>query len=50
MTRQSEGAVLATFAGGLTMSERVVDGGQSLASDIIGVISGVGLIRSCFFL
>jgi hypothetical protein len=41
MPRQSEGAAPATFMGGLTMSERVVDDGQSWASEII---------RSCFFL
>ena len=39
MPRQSEGAAPATFVGGLTMSERVVDEGQSWASDIIGVVS-----------
>ena len=50
MTRQSEGAAPATFMGGLTMSERFVDEGQSWASDIIGVVSGVGLYSSCFFL
>ena len=32
------------------MSERVVDEGQSWASDIIGVVSGVGLFGSYFFL
>ena len=50
MPRQSEGAALATFVGGLTMSERFVDEGQSWASDIIGVISGVGLYSVLFFL
>ena len=50
MPRQSEGAAPATFVGGLTMSERVVGEGQSWASDIIGVLCGVGLSRSCFFL
>ena len=50
MPRQSEGAAPATLVGGLTMSERVVDEGQSWASDIIGVVSGVGSIRSYFFL
>jgi formate-dependent phosphoribosylglycinamide formyltransferase (GAR transformylase) len=34
----------------LTMSERVVDDGQSWASDIIGVVSGVGLYSFLFFL
>jgi len=34
MPRQSGGAAPATFVGGLTMSERVVDEGQSWASDI----------------
>ena len=32
------------------MSERVVDEGQSWASDIIGVVSGVGLYPVLFFL
>jgi hypothetical protein len=50
MPRQSEGAAPATFVGGLTMSERVVDEGQSWASDIIGVVSGVGLYSVLFFL
>jgi hypothetical protein len=40
----------ATFVGGLTMSERVVDEGQSWASDIIGVLSGVGLYSVLIFL
>ena len=39
-----------TFVGGLTMSERVVDEGQSWASDIIGVLSGVGLYSVLIFL
>ena len=43
-------AAPATFVGGLTMSERVVDEGQSWASDIIGVVSGVGLYSVLFFL
>jgi hypothetical protein len=43
MQRRSGGAAPATFVGGLTMSERVVEEGQSWASDIIGVLSGVGL-------
>jgi hypothetical protein len=50
MPRQSEVAVPATFVGGLTMSERVVDEGQSWASDIIGVVSGVGLYSVLFCL
>jgi hypothetical protein len=50
MTQQSEGAGPATFMGGLTMSERFVDEGQSWASDIIGVVSGVGLYSVLFFL
>jgi hypothetical protein len=50
MPRQSEGAALATFVGGLTMSERVVHQGQSWASDIIGVVSGLGLYSILFFL
>ena len=50
MPRQSGGAAPATFAGGLTMSERVVDEGQSWASDIIGVVSGVGLYSVLIFL
>jgi hypothetical protein len=50
MPRQSEGAAPATFMGGLTMSERFVDEGQSWASDIIGVVSGVGLYSALFFL
>ena len=49
MPRQSEGAAPATFVGGLTMSERVVDEGQSWASDIIGVVSGVGLYSVLIF-
>jgi hypothetical protein len=49
MPRQSEGAAPATFMGGLTMSERVLDDGQSWASDIIGVVSGVGLYSFLFF-
>jgi hypothetical protein len=36
--------------GGLTMSERFVDEGQSWASDIIGVASGVGLYSVLFSL
>ena len=48
--RQSGGAAPATFVGGLTMSERVVDEGQSWASDIIGVLSGVGLYSVLIFL
>ena len=37
--------------GGLTMSERFVDEGQeSWASDIIGIVSGVGLYSVLFFL
>jgi hypothetical protein len=32
------------------MSERVVDEGQSWASDIIGVLSGVGLYSVLIFL
>jgi hypothetical protein len=50
MPRQSEGAAPATFMGGLTMSERFVDEGQSWASDIIGVVSGVGLYSVLFSL
>ena len=50
MPRQSGGAAPATFVGGLTMSERVVDEGQSWASDIIGVLSGVGLYSVLIFL
>src|SRR3954469_3748886 len=50
MPRQSGGAAPATFVGGLTMSERVVDEGQSWASDIIGVLSGVGLYSGLIFL
>ena len=50
MPRQSEGAVPATFMGGLTMSERFVDEGQSWASDVIGVFSGVGLYSVLFSL
>ena len=49
MPRQSSGAAPATFVGGLTMSE-VVDEGQSWASDIIGVLSGVGLYSVLIFL
>ena len=50
MPRQSEGCRTGYFRGGLTMSERVVDQGQSGASDIIGVVSGVGLYSVLFFL
>jgi hypothetical protein len=50
MPRQSKGGALATFVGGLTVSERVVDEGQSWASDIIGVVSGGGLYSVLFFL
>jgi hypothetical protein len=50
MLRQSEGAVPATFVGDLTMSERVVEVGQSWASDIIGVVTGVGLYSVLFSL
>jgi hypothetical protein len=50
MPRQSEGAAPSTFVGGLTMSERVVDQGQSWASDIIGVACGVGLYSFVIFL
>ena len=50
MPRQSEGGAPATFVGGLTMSERVVDEGQSWASDIIGVLCGVGLYSVLIFL
>jgi hypothetical protein len=50
MPRQSKGAAPATFMGGLTMSERFVDEGQSWASDVIGIVSGVGLYSVLFFL
>ena len=50
MPRQSEGAAPATFVGGLTMSERVVEVGQSWASDIIGVVTGAGLYLILFSL
>jgi len=50
MPRQSGGAAPATFVGGLTMSERVVGEGQSWASDIIGVLCGVGLYSVLIFL
>ena len=50
MPRQSGGAAPATFVGGLAVSERVVDEGQSWASDIIGVLSGVGLYSVLIFL
>jgi hypothetical protein len=50
MPRQSESAALATFVGDLTMSERFVDEGQSWASDVIGVVSGVGLYSVLFSL
>ena len=46
MPRQSGGATPATFVGGLTMSERVVDEGQSWASDIIGSSAVSDFIRS----
>ena len=51
MLRQSDCAAPATFMGGLTMSERFVDERQeSWASDIIGIVSGVGLYSVLFFL
>ena len=50
MPRQSGGAAPATFVGGLTMSERVVGEGQSWASDIIGVLCGLGLYSVLIFL
>lgn len=43
MLRQSDGAALAHFVGGLTMSERVIEERHSWASDIIGVGLGVAL-------
>jgi len=48
--RQHEGAVPANFVGDLTMSERVVEVGQSWASDIIGVGMGLGLYSVLFSL
>jgi hypothetical protein len=50
MPRQSEDAAPATFMGGLTMSERFVDEVQTWASDIIGVVSGIGLYSVLFSL
>jgi hypothetical protein len=48
--RQSRAAVPATFMGELTMSEHVVEVGQSWASDIIGIATGVGLYSILFSL
>jgi hypothetical protein len=48
--RQSHRAVPATFVGDLTMSERVVEVGQSWASDIIGIVTGIGLYSVLFSL
>jgi hypothetical protein len=39
-----------TSVGDLTMSERVVEVGQSWGSDIIGIVTGVGLYSALFFL
>jgi hypothetical protein len=50
MLRQCESAVPATFARDLTMSERIIEVGQSWASDIIGVVTGVGLYSVLFLL
>jgi hypothetical protein len=50
MARQSEGTAPANFMGGRTMTERFVDEEQSWASDIIGVVSGVGLYSVLFCL
>jgi hypothetical protein len=50
MRRQSGHAVPATFVGDLTMSERVVEVGQSWASDIIGIVTGVGIYSVLFSL
>ena len=50
MLRQSKVPYRLTFVGDLTMSERVVDEGQSCASDIIGVLTGVGLYLVLFSL
>jgi len=50
MLRQSQGAAPANFVGDPTMSERVVEVGQSWASDIIGIVTGVGLYSVLFSL
>ena len=48
MLRQSEATAI--FVGDLTMSERAVDVGQGWASDIIGIVTGVGLYSVLFSL
>ena len=50
MPRQSEGAAPATFVGGLTMSERVVDEGQSWLRTSSGSSAVSGLFGPDFFL
>jgi len=50
MLRQFHRAVSATFVGDLTMSERVLEVGQSWASDVIGIVTGVGLYSILFSL
>jgi len=50
MPWQSDGAAPANFVGDLTMSERVVEVGQSWGSDIIGIVTGVGLYSALFSL
>jgi hypothetical protein len=40
----------AAFEGDLTMSERAVEVGQGWASDIIGIVTGVGLYSVLFSL
>jgi hypothetical protein len=48
MLQQSEAAAI--FVGDLTMSERVVEVGQGWASDIVGIVTGVGLYSVLFSL
>jgi hypothetical protein len=50
MLQQSEGAAPASFVGGLTMSERVLQERQGWASDVIGVGLGIGLYSVLFLL
>ena len=50
MPRQSEGGAPATFVGGLTMSERVVDREAEQGFGHHGVLSGVGLYSALIFL
>jgi hypothetical protein len=48
--RQFEGAEPANSVGGLTMRERAVEERPGWASDIIGVVTGIGLYSALFLL